>query len=83
MPEYIRLVTMEEIESRLRHTPLDPLCLKPDLGPCKQVFNNSFFPCTYMAWNWLPIEIKMIENYDTFQIKLKEHLWTTLREKPE
>ena len=25
----------------------------------------------------------MIENYDTFQSKLKEHLWTTLREKPD
>ena len=83
MPEYIRLVTMEEIESRLRHSHLDPLCFKHDLGPCKQVFNNSFFPRTYMAWNWLPIEIKMIENYDTFQSKLKEHLWTTLREKPD
>ena len=83
MPHYLRLVTLDEIRNGLRYTHLDPLCFKHELGPCKQVFNNSFFPRTYMAWNRLPLEIKMIEKYDTFQINLKQHLWVTLREKPD
>ena len=83
IPHYLRLVTLEEIKHGLRYTHLDPLCFKHELGLCKQVFNNSFFPRTYMAWNRLPLEIKMIEKYELFQIKLKQHLWITLREKPD
>lgn len=36
-----------------------------------------------MTWNRLPLEIKMLENYETFQLKLKQHLWVTLLEIPD
>ena len=80
---YLRLITRNELENNLRSTHLDPLCFKHELGPCKEVFNNSFFPRTYMTWNRLPLEIKMLENYETFQLKLKQHLWVTLLERPD
>ena len=84
VPKYIRFVSPDEIiNNRLRSTHLDPLCFKHDLGPCKQIFDNSFFPRSFMAWNRLPLEIKMIEKYELFQLKLKDHLWTTLMEKPD
>ena len=42
MPHYLRLVTLDENRNGLRYTHLDPICFKHELGPCKQVFNNSF-----------------------------------------
>ena len=84
VPNYIIFISPDEIiNNRLRSTHLDPLCFKHDLGPCKQIFDNSFFPRSFMAWNRLPLEIKMIEKYELFQLKLKDHLWTTLMEKPD
>ena len=83
LPSYLRMVTPEEVESNLRSTHLDPLCFKHDLGLCKQVFDHSFFPRTYMAWNRLPLEIKVIENYDLYKLKLKQYIWITLKEKPD
>ena len=83
-PAYLRLVTRTEIVThRLRSTRLDPLCFKHDFGPCKEVFNNSFFPRSYIAWNRLPLEIKMLESYEAFQLTLKQHLWDTLLERPD
>ena len=84
LPAYLRLVTETEIvTNRLRSTRLDPLCFKHELGPCKEVFNNSFFPRSYIAWNRLPLEIKMLESYEAFQLTLKQHLWDTLLERPD
>ena len=80
VPKYLRFVNPDEINNRLRRNHLDPICFKHDLGPCKQVFDNSFFPRSSMAWNRLPIEIKIIEKYELFQLKLQDHLWTTLME---
>ena len=80
---YLRMVTPDEITGNLRSTHLDPLYFKHNLGVCKHVFNNSFFPRTYMAWNRLPVEIKIIEKYESFQVKLKEYLWEILLEKPD
>ena len=83
VPTYLRMVTPDEIVGKLRTSHLDPLCFKHDLGVCKQMFDNSFFSRTYMYWNRLPLEIKMADSYDLFQLKLKEHIWKMLMEKPD
>ena len=31
----------------------------------------------------LPLEIKMADSYDLFQLQLKEHIWEMLMEKPD
>ena len=83
VPTYLRMVTPDEIVGKLRTSHLDPLCFKHDLGVCKQMFDNSFFSRTYMYWNRLPLEIKMADSYDLFQLQLKEHIWEMLMEKPD
>ena len=40
-----------------------------------KVLTTSFFYRTHMQWNNLPLEVKIIENYEEFKIKLEEHLW--------
>ena len=82
LPPYIRLVSPEDTRG-LRSSHLDPLCFKHDLGPCKQSFSNSFFPRVFMAWNRLPLEIRLVEGFELFKLRLKEHLWTVLMEKPD
>ena len=39
---------------------------------------TSFFYKIHIQWNNLPLEVKIIENYDTFKIKLEEHLWDNI-----
>ena len=36
-----------------------------------------------MAWNRLPLDVKMAESYEKFQLKLKEHIWISLKEKQD
>ena len=43
-----------------------------------KVLTTSFFYKTHIQWNNLPLEVKIIENYDTFKIKLEEHLWDNI-----
>ena len=35
---------------------------------------------THIQWNNLPIELKILDNYDKFKIKLEEHLWESILE---
>ena len=43
-----------------------------------KVFSGSFFYKTHLQWNKLPYEIKSIENYEHFKIKLEEYLWESI-----
>ena len=53
-----------------------------DFGENK-IFANSYFYRTHIQWNNLPLEIKIIENYDEFKIKLERHLWEYIIEDEE
>ena len=50
-----------------------------DFGEDK-VLINSYFYKTHIQWNNLPLELKILENYDKFKIKLEEHLWESILE---
>ena len=39
------------------------------------VFKNSFFFRTHLLWNILPLQIKIIENYELFKKELEGYLW--------
>ena len=45
-----------------------------------KVFKNSYFWRTHIQWNNLPLEVKVIDNYETFKIKLETHLWDMVLE---
>ena len=40
-----------------------------------KVFKNSYFYRTHIVWNTLPLELKIIENYNDFSKNLKTHMW--------
>ena len=40
-----------------------------------KVFKNSYFYRSYMNWNNLPLELKIIQSYDEFKNKLEAHFW--------
>ena len=40
-----------------------------------KVFKNSYFYRTHIVWNTLPLELKIIENYNDFSKNLKAHMW--------
>ena len=39
------------------------------------VFKNSFFFRTHILWNMLPLQIKIVENYELFKKELEGYLW--------
>ena len=43
-----------------------------------KAFANSYFYNTHIQWNNLPLEIKIIVDYNEFEVKLKNHMWETL-----
>ena len=43
-----------------------------------KVFKNSFFYKTHLQWNNLPLELRIIEDYEKFLIMLKEHIWDSI-----
>ena len=43
-----------------------------------KVFSNSYFYRTHYEWNNLPLELKIIEQYDSFMEKLKDHMWESV-----
>ena len=46
-------------------------------------FKNSYFYRVHLEWNKLPLELRIIEDYDSFQINLKEHIWELIVERPD
>ena len=48
-----------------------------DFGEHK-VLTNSFFYRTHLQWNNLPLENRIIENYEVFKTKLEEYLWESI-----
>ena len=40
-----------------------------------KVFTNSYFYKTHIHWNNLPLELKIIENYNIFKDKLENYMW--------
>ena len=45
-----------------------------------KLFKNSYFYRTHLLWNNLPLEIKIIENYDHFKVALEEYTWSHILE---
>ena len=45
-----------------------------------KVFISSHFYKTHIQWNNLPLEIKIIEDYEKFKENLEQHLWDLLVE---
>ena len=43
-----------------------------------KVFKNSFFYKTHLQWNNLPLELRIIEEYEKFSIMLKKHFWDSI-----
>ena len=43
-----------------------------------KIFSSSYFYRTHIQWNNLPLEIRIIEDYDKFKIELECHLWHVL-----
>ena len=39
------------------------------------VFKNSFFYRTHILWNMLPLQLKIVENYELFKKELEGYLW--------
>ena len=49
-----------------------------DIFTENKVFSGSLFYKTHLQWNKLSYEIKCIENYELFKIKLEEYLWDSI-----
>ena len=45
-----------------------------------KLFKNSYFYRTHLLWNNLPLEIKIIENYDNFKVALEDYKWSYILE---
>ena len=45
-----------------------------------KLFISSYFYKTHIQWNNLPLEVKIIKDYEQFKAKLEEHLWDLLVE---
>ena len=45
-----------------------------------KVFANSYFYKTHIRWNYLPHELKTIEDYNKFKTKLEEYFWESILE---
>ena len=43
-------------------------------------FSNSYFYKTHIQWNNLPLEIKIIEDYEKFKAILEQKLWDSITE---
>ena len=43
-----------------------------------KILSSSYFYRTHLQWNNLPLEIRIIEEYDKFKIELECHLWHVL-----
>ena len=61
--------------------PNDPLLLKCNLKPRTQVNDNTFFIRTYKEWNKLPLSIRIEENFNSFETRLKNYIWELLKDK--
>ena len=48
-----------------------------------KLFKNSYFYRTHILWNHLPLEIKIIENYDHFKVALEDYKWSYILEVDE
>ena len=45
-----------------------------------KIFASTYFYKTHIHWNILPLDIKIIEDYDEFKTKLEQYLWDTVLE---
>lgn len=82
LPTYLEpIIYTNLLHSRLNahiHENKDTLMYKCTIRPEKDVFINTFFYRSYREWNKLPFEIRTINSFDKFKIKLKEHIWLSL-----
>ena len=61
----------------------DQLQIVTSLSPTLEVLKNSFFFRAQRLWNSIPLELRLIENYEAFQAKLTAHLWDSFNLPPE
>ncbi len=56
----------------------DTLKTKCTVTPRVDIFRNSFFYRTHLAWNDLPMELRNITNTTTFKTELIRYLWSKI-----
>ena len=59
----------------------DPLLFKCSFKPRTKVNDSTFFIRSYLEWNKIPLLIRIEENAEIFQEKLKNYIWELLKEK--
>ena len=74
LPHYLKQVSQEAL-SRLRSDHRDSTYVVCEVDERLDVLSKSYFNRTYLFWNSLPSELRELEDYDQFQVRLKEHLW--------
>jgi hypothetical protein len=82
LPDYLELISTEEVmpgskdpEVRgLRTTHKDPLYFVCNIVDRVNVFRHSYFYRTHLAWNRLPLSLRLIREYDSFLTELRKHL---------
>ena len=75
LPHYLKQVSHEQL-SRLRSDHRDLNHVVCEIDERLDAFSSSYFNRTYLFWNSLPAELRELEDYDEFQVRLKDHLWT-------
>ena len=63
-----------------QHT-CDPLLFRCSFKPRTKVNDSTFFIRSYLEWNKVPLLIRVEENAEIFQDKLKNYIWELLRER--
>ena len=63
-----------------QHT-CDPLLFRCSFKPRTKVNDSTFFIRSYLEWNKIPLLIRVEENAEIFQDKLKNYIWELLRER--
>lgn len=61
----------------------DPLTFHCDIIPRIEVNQSTYFIRCYSEWNKLPLAVRIEDNLESFKIKLKEHIWNFLIQKPD
>lgn len=75
LPDYLELISPDSEEfERLRRSHKDPLYFVCNIDDRVNVFRHSFFYRAHNLWNRLPLNLRLIRDYDVFSVELRKHL---------
>ena len=84
IPEYIERVDYTTLSKTRKNLIIieneDSLTYKWKLRPLIDAFINSFFHRSYILWNDLPLKIRQIDHFESFKIKLVNHVWEVIKQ---